>query len=703
MEILALSRSRLFARHPALKREAATARQIEEALRAPSGVKEVTISVAGATLEVRFDPAQASGPALLRLVETTLLELPDRPEAPNAENPSFAAAHLALGVSAVGEFVAEIVLPGAAALLVWNNVGTLRAGTEQIREGKLGLPVLYSAIVGSTLLSGSLFSAALMFWFFRYWERQYRNDMAEENAALLGEVHAVPPQARVVTDDGREQLAPSSQVDVDQRLLVLAGETIPVDAKVVSGAALVNEILPDGDLGRVARMPGDEVLAGSPVLAGRIELAALRSGRRTRAARLAHAMLSATVPAPSSFTLTREAEAFGDRAVPPTLVAAAVGLFAGGAPMAGAILRPDFATGIGLTADLNELRVNRVAMRHGALVHTRGALDRLGASAWVVLDDCDWLAETECELAEFRVRGIGEEQLLPALAAAGAWLGDARGRAIAHACAARGLVARRAALHDIDEAGVAIDYGRHVVRLRGCGDRADLPPLRVDVDGVEAAYLRFRRNGRSPAAATVRQLQRSGLRVFLASGRLPTDAARVARQLGVDQHAGSVDNHAKCGLLHKLQESGAVVMHVRDGPALPYAWSNYVSVAPAGAEGIQHDADIALFSRSIQALPGLVALGRDNAAQRRADRWTVIVPKVLAAVGVFAFGFTGLTVVMISNLATYIAYSRAQRALAAARDNSSFDPNLTSFACGSEDLAPDPAADLTPEEMRAYA
>jgi cation transport ATPase len=300
---------------------------------------------------------------------------------------------------------------------------------------------------------------------------------------------------------------------------------------------------------------------------------------------------------------------------------------------------------------------------------------------------------------------VAEDQLLPAVAAAGAWLGDERGLALLRACAARGLIARHAELNAVDETGVTINYGQHLVRLRGQGDRARLPPLRVEVDGAKLADLRFHRSGLVPGAATVQQLQRAGLRVFLASHRTPAQAARAARQIGADDHAGSLDDHARCDLLRNFHERGSTVLHVRDGPALPHARSGYVSIALAGPDGIRHDADMVLLGRSIAPLPTLVALARDNVAHNRQDRWAVVAPNLAGVAGVFAFGFSGLTVVLISNAATYIAHHRARRALKEAKINSSVGADLPwqTREPGVEAALLMPTTLPEPEQMGAYA
>jgi cation transport ATPase len=245
-------------------------------------------------------------------------------------------------------------------------------------------------------------------------------------------------------------------------------------------------------------------------------------------------------------------------------------------------------------------------------------------------------------------------------------------------------------LREIDPTSVAIDYGGHVIRLRSHGDRALLPSLQVEVDGIEVAEMRFERNGHLPAAVTVRQLRYAGLRVFLASGRPPDDAARVARQIGADASAGLLDEPAKCSLLRALHQDSVAVVHVRDGAALPHTRDNYVSIGLASPEGIRNDADIVLLGRSIAPLPALVALSRDSMADSREDRWTVVAPNLAGLASVFTFNITGLTVVLISNLATYIAHGRARQALVEVKADPSIDAELPWFAPDANHSPPDP-------------
>lgn len=204
------------------------------------------------------------------------------------------------------------------------------------------------------------------------------------------------------------------------------------------------------------------------------------------------------------------------------------------------------------------------------------------------------------------------------------------------------------------------------MRLRASGRSSQFPPLRVEVDGFDAACVDFRPNGRIAAAEIVRRLQRAGRRVFLASPSGEAEAAHRAAIIGADAYAGRIDDRRLCMLLRALHDRGAGVVHVRSGPALPHARDGYVSVALAGPDGVRDDADVLLCGQSIEPLPDLIDLATDTRTRERQDRWSIAAPNSLGVAGVFAFDFSGLTVVLISNLANYVVQKRASRDLASA-------------------------------------
>ena len=95
------------------------------------------------------------------------------------------------------------------------------------------------------------------------------------------------PRAHVVRDGGREEIAVADVV-LDDRLVLAAGDQVPVDAVVRSSAGLaVDESLLTGESEALAKGAGDPVLSGSIVVAGSGEAQATAVGDDAYAARLA--------------------------------------------------------------------------------------------------------------------------------------------------------------------------------------------------------------------------------------------------------------------------------------------------------------------------------------------------------------------------------------------------------------------------------
>jgi cation transport ATPase len=674
VEILSSTSGRLLVQHPMIGRDPTIARQVEETVLVAPGVIEVTAISAKAQVRVRFNPRVISSGVLIRLVEAGLFRAdPARVDCwPGQVN--FAPANVSLGFAATGEFVLPIVTPVTAGMLVLSNLETFRAAAHQAREGKFGLPALYTSVVGATLVSGStaLLGAALMTWFFRYWEQRYRQDLATESRALLDKTVSLPEEARILTADGLERIVPSRELVPGQRLRARAGETLPADATVLAGTALLDETALRGTPAPLRRVAGDQVLAGSRLLTGTLDLEVARTSNETQAARISRALTETTLPAPQIWALNQDAESFASRAVAPTLLAAGAGLAVGGASTALAILRPDYATGIGLAVPLETLRDVKLAACNGIVVRVGTAFERLASTSWVLLEDHELLHHRDCDVSEIRANRLDEARLLLAAAAAGVWLGDERGPALARACRERGLIVRRAGLREIGGDGISADYHGRVVRLRGNPVAGlDPPPLlTVEFDGVEVAGIRFQRNEHPTAAKAVRRLQRAGLRVCLVSERAADATACLGSRLGVDRHRGDMHLDDKIRLLLDLRREGVAAVFVGDCvTGAQAACEAHLAIAVPGGDALGSEPwDVALLGSSIERLPVLFALAHDHTRRIERARYAVMAPNLLCVAGAFSLGLTGLAAVFISNFGTSIAYNNAMRSLRTTHD-----------------------------------
>ena len=103
-------------------------------------------------------------------------------------------------------------------------------------------------------------------------------------ASAITELHKLAPsQIRVVRDEtviaGRaaahglvEKLVTPAEIMLGDRVIVLAGERIPVDGTIAAGSAAVDEAMLTGEPLPVARQTGDRVMTGTMNLDGRLEI-----------------------------------------------------------------------------------------------------------------------------------------------------------------------------------------------------------------------------------------------------------------------------------------------------------------------------------------------------------------------------------------------------------------------------------------------
>ena len=169
-------------------------------------------------------------------------------------------------------------------------------------------------------------------------------------------------------------------------------------------------------------------------------------------------------------------------------------------------------------------------------------------------------------------------------------------------------------------------------------------------------------------APLLRRLQQDGLFVFLVSSQ--RTASDLANALGVDRYGEGMSNDDKVRVLRGLRRQGLAAAYVGDKSAhAAVVREAHMSISLGGADaaaaiGAQWGhSDIVLMAPSIAALPALYALARDSGRRKDRARYAVMVPNLLCVAGAFAFGFTPMAAVLLSNFGTSLAYNGAKRAL----------------------------------------
>lgn len=116
--------------------------------------------------------------------------------------------------------------------------------------------------------------------------------VARARAGIEKLVHLTPQTARILEGE-TEKIIPAEQVQIDDVLKVLPGETIPVDGIIIEGETSINQAVMTGESLPVDKTAGDEVLSGTVNQFGAFRMRATKVGEDSSIQRMVRLVQSA--------------------------------------------------------------------------------------------------------------------------------------------------------------------------------------------------------------------------------------------------------------------------------------------------------------------------------------------------------------------------------------------------------------------------
>lgn len=455
------------------------------------------------------------------------------------------------------------------------------------------------------------------------WIQNRQQRSANDAAELLYSL--APTSARVVAGDTVrevpvEALLPGAIVEVR------AGDSVPADGVVSSGASDVDASLLTGESRPVPVQAGDAVHAGTVNLSSRLLVRVEEAGERTRVGRLMHLVEEG---ARRRAPLVRMADRISGVFVAAVLALAVFTalLWAWLDPSraidnAIALLIVTCPCALGLATPLAvSVAIGRAAQA-GILIKGGDALERMARPGQLFLDKTGTLTEGRTAL----VRWLGDRAVGPALHALEAESSHPIGRAIvaategaapldvdeAHQTTGGGIVGRVAGRRVVvgSPAWVTATVGGNASLDAWVGELTAeaLTPVAVAVDGAVVAALGFGDPVRPEARRIVDALRARGWQVGILSGDHPQVVRAVGRALNLPDAAclGAQSPEAKLAAVEAAARSGPVVMvgdGVNDAAALSAA-SVGIGVH-GGAEASLATADVYLTRPGLDGIEAL--------------------------------------------------------------------------------------------------
>jgi len=497
----------------------------------------------------------------------------------------------------------------------WRGIVSRRPGMDL--PVSLAVGTAYIASVYATFTRGEAvwFDSVTMFVFFltlgRFLEMRARHRSIDRSRALA----AVLPNTVTRIEGEASVVVPISQLVAGDRVSVKAGDAIPADGFLITGAASVDEALLTGEARPQVKSSGDILVAGSINLDSMIEMRVDKTGpdttlgtinrlsERARYARPAFVQLADRIAsyvvvailliaiAVASFWLLTSP----DRAFVITLSVLVVTC-----PCALALATPAaFAAAGSRLADLRLLLTNG------------NAIDALSRATSVVFDKTGTLTKgTPVVVATSIVDPSFDEKNCLHIAGA---LELASSHPIASAFSQRenNLVASEHRIAIGEGVAGTIDGRRWRLGRRSFA-APGAPVIKTDavarvflgVDGQLVAVFDLDDEIRTDADEVLQQIRELGLNIALASGDNETSVLRVATALNIDDYRYRCSPEDKLSLIHSMQQDGSTVIMVGDGiNDAPVLAGADASVALAdGALLAQTSADLIMLGRSLSPL-----------------------------------------------------------------------------------------------------
>jgi len=472
-------------------------------------------------------------------------------------------------------------------------------------RGEFGLDIVAALSMSGALYFGETLAAAVVS--LMYSGGQLLENFAEARArsemnTLLGRV---PTKALRYLDGNLSEVRIEELVPGD-RILVRQGEIVPVDGKVASGRALLDQSILTGESVPVYRNVGDDVLSGSSSLDMAFDVIAIRPASQSTYAgivRLVKAAQEAKAP------MVRLADRFAMWFLALTvLLAGGTWMITGEHLRMLAVLVSATPCPLILAVPVAIISGISKAARRGVLVKGGPVLETLARASVLVIDKTGTLTEGRARLVDVHSSGRRSADEILRLAAS---LDQASqhviAKSIVEAASERGLtLSMPVRAKEMAGSGIEghVDGKRIIVgggdfvrgKLKQCTLKKPAAPpgsvvVAVAVDGHPAGYLILADALRGDAADALTHLRKVGFtRVVLASGDQHAVVEDIAAQLELDQIRSELLPGEKVDVVVAERANGVVLMAgdgVNDAPALAAAdvgISMGVRGSPASAE-----------------------------------------------------------------------------------------------------------------------
>ena len=599
----------------------------------------------------------------------------------SASNKTLGLAVGGLAVATVGALVhPALPLLSVPLLLAGIVPAARRAWRESRAKRRLSYAGLEIIQAMSELALGQVFLTAGGWLLYSGGKRLLISTRREAKEALVDSVTDAAVGAWVERD-GVEVLTPLDRIEIGDRVVVRAGDQVPVDGRVATGVLGVDQRALTGESELTELGPGDAALAGTSVLSGEAVLLAECTGRDTVRARVEALLASATS---YEQNLTARVARVTERSVRPTLTLAAFGLVTRG-PLG---LIGGFWTNAldmaWMSAPYSMLNTIRAASRADIVIKDGRSLELISKVDIVIFDKTGTLTLDRLVVAAVRCRGDIDEPSLLRLAAAieqyqshpiaqaivDATRHDPRplppteGRRVEIGYGVRGraggheVLIGSARLFELEAVAVPAEVGE----LQAEAVQRGHSTVHIAIDGRYAGTVELAPQLRPEARAVVDRLRARGLELMILSGDDEGPTRALAEALGIERFVARALPEAKMAVVEALQAEARRVCFVGDGinDVLAMHRAN-VSVSFMGATYQAIEGAQVVLGGGLGSLIALFRIGDDFAADQALIMNSALTTTTINSFGFIIAGFNIPILVLVYGIGVGVSFVSSMR------------------------------------------
>jgi heavy metal translocating P-type ATPase len=522
------------------------------------------------------------------------------------------------GYDKVAHWILIVTAAGETIPLLWGMV-------QDLREGKYGIDILAATAIITAIVMQEYWAGMVIVLMLTGGESL--EDYAERRAKReLDALLTRAPRKAHILKNGKEVEVRASEVKAGDKLVIRAGEVVPVDARILEGTAGFDESSLTGESLPAVKKQGDDILSGSVNQDGAITAEALHSAEDSQYQQIIKLVRAASK---SQAPFVRLADKY---AIPFTVISFGIAgvawALSGESIRFLEVLVVATPCPLILAAPIAIISGMSRSAKHGIIIKTGSALEKLAEAQTFAFDKTGTLTRGEPVVDQVQTfHGFSRSEVLGLSASL---------EQNSNHILAKAIVAKAEASH------MPISKAKHVRELAGSGLSAKVNSREiligrlsmlndyditlpktfnpkdiqstaafVAIDGKLAGVITFRDELREETKSTLKKLRELGVKeILMVTGDNKTVAKKIAKTLGLTHfHAEALPGDKINALEHLEHKPVAFVGDgVNDAPVLT-ASDIGIALGARGSTAASESADIVIMMDDLSH----VAKGREIA------------------------------------------------------------------------------------------